>query len=312
MERRLRTKDRRRDIFGPIRGNLAAILLTIVVTGGVALLMWADTLPHDSPWEHLARDIGIAFIVSAIVGGTYELRARALQEHDTIEDILSATVGSLVGKEIWTEICDQILDRKMMRRRVDLHLRLFEPPETGEVPPGAMVLRVRTTYDLHGLRDSRQRNVSLRHQLDDHIRYGRYPRFVRIKVGDREATQTELAQGLFLSTVDLERAGGPPVPVMVEREEVVYVPGSYVLQMREPTAEVKLHLQQAPSDVHMSVKIVPHIDNLKVDVDDVIDRQFESMVMLPGQAIEFRFSRRADEHAQQVAALTIKGETATA
>jgi hypothetical protein len=168
-----------------LKRHIDWILIPIVFLVGVVLLAGASvesgpvgeegSLAHD-----LTRDTGIAFIVAAIVGGAFELYARNVLQDRTMNSVLDATVGEMIGPDIWQDVHSQILNKDVIRRNIDIHLKLFEDPEAN-LPPGAMAVWMKMTYDLFGLGRAKK-EVEVKHWLDAHIKARGLPRYNKFEV----------------------------------------------------------------------------------------------------------------------------------
>jgi hypothetical protein len=239
------------------------------------------------PWAELMRDAGIAFIIAAVVTLTYEAYARQRSAAETVEDLLGKVIGDIVDPKTWDEVRGQILDRAAIRRAMTVRIRL---ERRDGVPTNQLVLWASTEYRLASLR-SHEHAVHVLHFLDAYMSNATHnlPRFVRAVLnGDRIEFPPDAAR-LELN-VALPRRGTGDIPIVIEREEVVYFPGAYTLIMSDLTELESVELWEAPSDV-------------KVEINCIFDERFvepgKSMrpgrVLLPGQCIEIRLTGRAIE-----------------
>src|SRR5687767_6136827 len=94
------------------------------VTFGIGVLGFAVHTLFPSPYDHLVRDIGMAFMVAAIVTFVYERYAREAAATETAEDIVSKVIGDIVDAGVWREMRGQILDKVAVRRATSVQLKL--------------------------------------------------------------------------------------------------------------------------------------------------------------------------------------------
>src|SRR2546429_9179482 len=92
---------------------LLVILLFIV---GVILLIVAHYNSHHALIHAISRDIGIAFLISALVTIAYEAYARTRFDLAKIESLLDTVYGSGVPAGIWESIKETLLKREVIRR----------------------------------------------------------------------------------------------------------------------------------------------------------------------------------------------------
>lgn len=273
-------------LFDVIRRRLGFLLFVVTLVVGIGLFVYAVELPKENSSKELLHGIGFALIVAAVVGGIYELQARLFFDSERFSELLSRIVGEFVAPEVWDKVRSQVFESELIRRNTHIHLKLTNSPS---LPDGVKLLWMTISYDAYGLK-MRSTGCSIVHHLDTHIKYDKFPRFTGISVNGQEQ-DPDVPHGKFSKKVRLQKRGGEPVPVRTVREEATYVPGSYILSMREITADLHIHLQELPDDLEMSVNIFPDFENEPLEKD--VERRFDAF-LLPGQAIEFRFKRASD------------------
>ncbi|HEV7747483.1 MAG TPA: hypothetical protein VGO56_20970 [Pyrinomonadaceae bacterium] len=260
---------------------------------GIGLLYWSSggfliepaRLRHD-----LFRDVGIAFVVAAIIAAIYELHARARFDRETLRGVLGSIYNDFVDGRVSGEIWSQILDKEVVRKRGRITIGLEEHPS---LPANQHILWAEFEYDLCGLR-STLRKVILRHFLDSFMSFSKLdlPRFDRIVINEEVLKDDELAscvdRGIFQKELDLEGREGKPIPIMVSRHEIVYVPGAYHLIMGELTGELTIHLHKISDGIELEVNVKNEV--FPLEEGGILQcRTF----FLPHQNIEFRFKPKA-------------------
>jgi hypothetical protein len=234
----------------------------------------------------LLRDVGIAFVVAAIVAAIYELHARARFDRETMRGVLGSIYNDIVDGSVWDEIRNQVLDKEVVRKNGEITLGL---KENTSLPQGQHILWVEFEYDLCGLR-STPRRVELRHFLDSFMNSSELelPRFDQIVIGDDVHKGASLAscinKGVFKKKLSVDGREGTPIRIVVERHEIVYVPGAYNLIMGELTDGVRIHLQRITPGIQLEVNIKSKISQLEEDGFLHCKKFF-----LPHQGVEFRF-----------------------
>lgn len=277
----------------------AWFLLGITVLVALPLLLWAHIIDEHSFWHDLIRDVGIAFLVAAIVAAIYELHARSRFDIETMVGVLDATIGEIIRLDVWKAVKCQIIERDMIRQGVEIHLDVKPIAELF----GPAVLSMQFEYDLYGLHSKPKENVTLMHYLDAHLMHDELlkyehakdlPKFEQITVGSKDYPVTpcpndHIKDGRFTASINLGAKDGEPIHIITKRKEITYIPGSYNLMMGEITRGVVLHLTGLPPDIEASVNMRPHTEHgVPLRVDDTL-RYFKDTILLPGQGIEFRF-----------------------
>lgn len=290
---------------GPINfidRHLAWFFAGLIVLLGVALLATAARLiARESFWHEVVRDVGIAFVIAAVVSVTYETVARSRFFRDSMEAMLTEIFGNIVQPDVWREVKDHIIRHQMIREGLDIQLELMPH---ADATADQMVLWMRFKYDLRGLHSKPgKKRLSLRHYLDDHVKRGIFPCFDLITIGGQPQPLGQIMTGEFECKVDLDYSGGEAVEIVTVRRELTYVPGSYYLMMTELTKGLALHLTDAPNNIQAEVNVRPHKEKVPLIENVPNDKDFKNTILLPGQGIEFRF--RYKEQAPQGVAATV-------
>lgn len=278
-----------------IRNHTGILLFASFLIGGIVCIFLSNMIKHPLGHE-IVRDIGIGFMVAGLVGGIYDLHARSRFDIETMSGVLGAIMGDLVRGDVWNEIKERILNKDWIREPLTIEISLRAAPER-DLPPGTMVLWVRMTYDVCNLKSSR-RLAKVSHRLDYHHSYGNLPQFKSIRIGGDTVPQAVLEainskNGVFDQDVQLEPRDRKPVRVRVEREELVYVPGSYNLVMSVIAKNIRVFLHDIAPDFNALVNIRPHKDNpLPLTPNDEMKDELEDVLFLPGQVMEFIFVRQ--------------------
>jgi hypothetical protein len=275
-------------------------LLKIVSIGIVLLGVGVYVPPPFSgfiPVMHLVEDIGIAFVVAAIVGELFELGARRRFQEAVQSGTIHAVLGDWIGPDIWRDVNNQIFERKALRKNVDIRFKLFEDPKR-DLPDNAMVLWLREEYDLCLKEAGKKDRIEVEHYLLSHNSYADLPRFTKVEVGGKTFPIESTDDGILKLNVDVEGRDGNPIRVIVEREEVIQLPGMYTLFAYEMSRGIRLLPLLLPKDVEASVNVLPPISStilrdtsLKEGVD-FSPAELENLLLLPGQAIELWVEKR--------------------
>jgi hypothetical protein len=125
---------------------LATVLVVLLLAGG-AFLWWSTCLDEHEVWHHLVRDIGIAFLVSALVTGSYEGYLRQKVDLEKLESVLRTVAGSSIPVTVWQQIQLGLLARKNIRRQMHLQVSI---KRSGAVP-SLCELEYDLTYQLVSL-----------------------------------------------------------------------------------------------------------------------------------------------------------------
>lgn len=278
-----------------ISKHLGILLFAGFSTLGIVFIIVSALIKNHLAHE-IVRDIGIGFMVAGLVGGIYDLNMRTRFDIDTMSGVLGAIMGDLVRSDVWNEIKERILNKDWIREPLSIQISLRESPQEN-LPPGMMVLGVKMKYDVRNLKSSR-RLAKVSHRLDFYRKHGKLPRFSSIRIGAYTVPQSILdnissTDGVFDHEVSLEPRDGKAVRVRVEREELVYAPGSYNLVMSVIAKDIRVTLSDIPQGFTALVNIRPHRDSpIPLTPNEELNDELEDVLFLPGQVMEFIF--RAD------------------
>jgi hypothetical protein len=242
------------------------------------------------------RDLAIGFFVALVVTIIYEVYARRRYEDKNFINTLQVIMNEVVHQDVWEEVRNQVIEKKMIREEVEIRLSL-EPHEG--LPKGQMVLCLEVDYDLCGLR-SKPESVSISHYLDDHIECKKndLPRFELIEIENGPVYQDDslkekVDRGKFSVDILLKsRYERQQHHINTKRKEITYVPGSYILIMGELTRGVKFKLESLPAGIDAYLHLWPHTDKPVQLIVGKTNNDFNKKVLLPGQGCEFRFYPR--------------------
>jgi hypothetical protein len=276
--------------IGFIHHHFHWFLTIFVILVGTLFLLWAAKLEKYSTSHDVLRDIGLALLIAAVVGATYEVFARSHFIRDTMAAMLSKILGDIVRDDIWDEVKDQIIKKEMMRENMDIFLGI-----SSDLDPlcNPTTLWMKFNYELRGLHSRpKKKTIELMHFLDDHIKSENLPRFESIEVDGKKFPTDSIVDGKFTTLVELNNKEGTTIGVIIERYESTYIPGSYNLTMTEMTKGIELFLTDIPDGIKTIVNIRPHVE--KVSLEKGQHLHFHDIILLPGQSIEFRFVHRRD------------------
>lgn len=274
--------------------SLWALTIGAAILGGSLLFLASRGLQETSSPQlahDLIRDVGIALIVAAVIAAIYEIHARARFDRATMTGVLGSIYNDIVDGSVWEEIRQQILDKELVRKNGQVTISL---KRDDLLPKGQHIVWVEFEYDLCGLR-STPRRIELRHFLDSFMNdaASKLPRFDQIVIDDKVYKGDALKEcidnkGVFKKKLSIDGREGTPIRIVVERHEIVYVPGAYYLIMGELTDGVRLHLEQITAEIELEVNMKGQVTKLEED-GFLHCRKF----FLPGQGIEFRFKPRS-------------------
>lgn len=289
--------------------GIQSLTLIIVVIGIILIIVVSVWLkePKESEnkavqkaFHHILRDIGIAFLVAAIVTIAYG----STLDFQRVSDAIGMMVGENVPQSVWDETKTQILGRDVLRGNLKAR---WEVQLDSALPPDQAVLKVQVTYDLYGLKPQ-PFNYQIVQELENiHLQNaaGTLPRFDRVTIVGVHSYGSEELKGmvnngrLTLPPITLnawkktdaksELTENKPVRVIFERSEIINIPGSYTVIMSALTKGAELEID-CP-------------DNIQHELKEWFERGakgFESAggkyytldgVILPGQSVSVQFWR---------------------
>lgn len=274
--------------------NVRWFLIGIIILIATPFLLYSEFgLDKHNLWYDVFRDIGIAFVISALVSIIFETYARLRFETELMSDVSGIVISDLSREDIWQQVKEQILEKSAIREHFQTKLRL----STNEhLSPGQMVLWMETRYDLCGLR-SVPAKVKVMHFNDKHLKVeqAKLPCFEYIGIRNEPLPVDRCVKdGKFEQEIDVEPKTGNPVGILIRRKEIVYIPGITYLTMTEMTKGIKLDLEEIPDDLEAIFSIRPHVSNVPLSTSSAIETKFDDILLLPGQGIEFLFKRKVD------------------
>lgn len=244
--------------------------------------------------QDVVRDLGIAFIVSSIVGQLFELYRSLRHSIDSMKDVVDAVMADKLTKEVWFQLEDLIENKKVLR--VGLRIRL-ELERDELLKPHEAKLRAEIDYEVKGI-GRRPNPVVIKHDLDYQLTNSslKLPRFERITIGRQNDQQVETYVGEDLNKHVKEgrfekRIGklkyGESVQVQVVREELVHVPGSYNLYTTEFSTGIAVNVAKLPDGVDAEVWVRPQGEG-RSPAREHFEWRTDSLI-LPGQGVEIKF-----------------------
>jgi hypothetical protein len=276
---------------------LLVLFLILLGVGGLYLTTFLD---EKVIAYHLVRDLSLAFLISGLVTGSYEIYIRRRVDLEKIESVLTTVAGSSVPPNVWDDIKRTLLNRKVIRRHVEIRLSLTA------VGNDNYCLTYEFAYDLASLLP-RSGTVPVIHGLDEHItnQTAGLPRFEACTFDDAAFVippqpiwesadkKVKVENGRLAFSVFLQPAvasgPGTSVRISVRRSEVRACPGSYYLLMTELTDGIWFYLESAPQDVKVILMVRPEDDEIELDAQKPLFNT--NAVLLPGHGIEIKLKR---------------------
>jgi len=290
-----------------------SVLIACVIGVLILLLAYFFKSKEWKFWGELTRDIGIAFVVAAVVSAVYEYSTRSIAEHETLLDTINRAMKAVVPGNVWDEVRTEILHRRALRRNVRIDMKITRDAVVGgrriQLPPDFAVLHMSYSYDLYGIAAG-QSKVEVRHELANEMWNDdlQLPRFesviVREPGGERRYDAVNLAKiSPQRGVVDFDVTLPPPtsgqaVSITTDRYELVRVPGSYNLIMpeltacadRSPEPTIRVSISALPSDVdaRLDTYYPPH---KFVRAGGVQNEWLFNDILLPGQGFTLLLQR---------------------
>ncbi len=142
--------------------TLYAVAILVI---GVILVVIA-AIGEEKKWSvptiaHVLRDIGIAFIVAVVVTGVFELYERTQQSVASMEREIDARMGDQLTPEVWKDVKEQILDKHLLRRNLELRVSL---EQSKKLLTDQRLVHVEVAYDLYNI-SSPDPAITVRHSL---------------------------------------------------------------------------------------------------------------------------------------------------
>jgi hypothetical protein len=284
--------------LGPWFAIGVCFLVGIVFLLSSRELVWSQGERPESIWPDLLRDLGIAFIVSFVLGVVIEFYRYLGHRMDSMREVIDAVMTDRITGEVWSELKELTEQKTLIRKNAFVRMSLRRREE---LEKHQFELSLEYSYELHGLSKS-ESSHSLEHELDYQLSAPNLniPRFTRLIVNNplgpdtvlEEADISRLAQKDKLTVaVRLPSREGSPVRIRVERIELVHAPGSYNLYTPEFLKGLQLVVSECPHDICIDVLVRPQgPGQLLKQLGDTWS--FDAL-MLPGQGIEIKFLHRS-------------------
>ena len=262
-------------------------VVVALLSGGT--LIYLATIFANHPRTHnVLNELGIAIVIASIVTLMYETYAREVLAQETMSRVIETVMGDMFDAQLWEEMRRQLLQKTAVRRECIVRVRMEPNPQ---LPNGCIILWVSLAYRLHGLRTKTDK-LHITHNLDRFMQDKALdlPRFTHIEIGSEVIDPRKLNGQLeFEVPVESSPYG---TAVLIERREIIYTPGAYHLIMSELTFVENVFIEDVAPDISVEI-------NWTIDQKSVTDHQCCAIkrLLMPGHAIELRFSRRtpADE-----------------
>jgi len=87
-------------------------------------------------WRELVRDIGIGFLVAAVVSVVYESSTRSVSEKERGVDIVDNLLSTFLGEDVWREIRSEVVRTPVLRRNHIIKVALLRE---GRLPDGQVI-----------------------------------------------------------------------------------------------------------------------------------------------------------------------------
>lgn len=282
--------------------------LVVIAVAGVLMLSLRQLIPGVPGWtgfnasvQDLLRDIGVAFVVSSVVGGLFEVYRNLHHQIQSMQDVVDALMVGKLTKQVWFEL-ENLIDAKIVLRK-DLRIRIAARRKANLQPYEAQ-LRVELEYGIQAIGKSRD-SLHVRHDLDYHLARPDLdlPRFERLtivrmeetngaicKVDEEVYADARLAECVKDGALDIKQKplrANESLRIRLTREEVVHIPGSYNLYTTEFTKGLRVLIAECPDATRVELSVRPQGENLPMT--PVGNEWSTEQLILPGQGIELKF-----------------------
>lgn len=286
-----------------IIGFLSFIWLLILPRIG-----WLDKNNHSLRHE-VARDIGIAFLVAAMVTVVYEWKTRFLFETEKMEGLLNAVMSANISPNVWKRVNKEVLQRGVIRKDIELRLKVEQIQQSCTPSVCQGILTLEYGYYLYPLRYE-ESSIPLQHSLNHYMQNetrSDLPKFDQIIVGEKEYTPAELEEfnnnKKFVAEINLpvkDDQNPHPLKVITVREEIVNMPGQYTLIMPELAETINIHMDELPEGI--SAHVETWWEPLKFNRKG--NHWSFTGVMLPGQGFTIQFKRTSNQKSSEQSSQT--------
>lgn len=291
--------------------------LLSLLAGG--LIIWVSkwkSVAKRELWKEIVRDIGIAFLVAAIVSMVYEWSTRSAAEHEKMSCVLTTLMSSYVTEAVWNEVNAGVFKKTVRRENAEVKLRLqrqgvLPNGQTITLPEHQAVLWMEYSYDLYGMATGSPR-LEVQHSVDYYMwnEQMNMPRFERVVIIKHFPKEEEIRyEGVGLQKIDKGRgtirlAGETgidlpppekqsPVRIITERYEIVNLPGFHGIILPElTTGTIKVSIEGTlPDGIEPIVSTGRSEHDFKRPDNNQYNWIFDG-TMLPGQTILLIFQNK--------------------
>lgn len=284
--------------------------LVIIFIAGVLLLALRRFIPEIATWnrfndsiQDLARDLGIAFVVSAIVARLYDMYLNFHNRIESMKDVIDAIMSEKLTREVWFELEDLIEKKTILRR--DLRVRV-ETHDNDQLELHEAQLQVEIEYVVESI-GKKQIDLCVQHDLDYHLARSdqNLPRFdhltiVRMEKRNGIARAIEEKEFREEDLQNFNKAGACALKlkalraneflrVRVTREEIIHIPGSYNLYTTEFTKGLRVVVAKCPRRTRVELSVRPQGEYKQMSPAG--DEWWTDELILPGQGVELKFIR---------------------
>lgn len=303
-----------------IPNRVLNITIPVIIVGFLIVFISAfiSHNPEGFPLKDLVRDIGIAIMVAGIISLTYEWSTKETESKYEMKSVLDRVLSKFIPEVLWNEIQTEIFNRKAFRTDMEMEIELFKEFDDIDgnkviLPENVRILKTRLSYLLKGMSASKH-HVDIVHHLDEHMRNNQLnvPRFITAALTDENGTVTNYTGKNLDNIIDTGKGRlfipsnrcpaisyhGSGVKVVVERYELVNVPGLYTMVLPEMvipsnnnnSISITLSKQTgAIDDVGLQIETWFNTQKHNFDKDKNADKWIFNSIMLPGQGFSLIF-----------------------
>lgn len=247
-------RPKRKIIFVVLFFFLIAGLLIIGFATDLASVSWIASAAksllhrHTGPWPHeaperellthLFSEMGIAFIVAALLGATFEFFMRRREEkelNEHVRQVEEAALLSLLGYFMPRSLSEQVrrvFDEKIMRSNLELTYTFENAPtdllnlskEAGIDGNDLLLVTVKVEYDLVNL-GLIKRDHLIHHGFESLLPFAGYNRFLNLTISQGNRVWISWPKGERRWRVSYGPGPHPCIQVLKLRREVEIAPG---------------------------------------------------------------------------------------
>jgi hypothetical protein len=225
-------------------GWLVKFVVVVGVTG--VLLMVLSAKSAESLVRDVLEELGIAFVVAAILAAGVDTFARMKSADELQRDVLAAVFRRLIPDQFFEQVRDHVLTAVKVRKQYRLKVKLIRELSDH---PGDFECETFLTYELHNITGYSPKsliNHRLDHDLTGHDSTGKkLPRYIFATIDEKPLDLTQCVDQFLLTHEIKLPKGKQPLSVKIHAASIMRVPDTWNWNMSDLAEGATIEIEVA-------------------------------------------------------------------